>query len=134
MTPEQARQALNRMHADFQVDREHPYGYGNHAQHKDFVDYSTRLHTIIANAEAEAKDAREAEALEDARAEVGDLTPEQCLIRAKELTLTPGYINCTMAPEERAKLAKEISTLYLVGCQQEPETSTPEEEEVDDDL
>jgi hypothetical protein len=128
--PEQAQQALNRLRADALADPEHPAFFSAHPQARDFAEYSTRLYKVIATAEVEAKDLAAAQALEAARAETGDLTPAECLARARELTLTHGYVNGTMAPEERAALAKEISTLYLVGCQQEP--STPEEMETED--
>jgi len=131
LTAEQAQRALNRMHADALTDKEHPYFNGNHPQHKDFVDYFTSLHTILATDEADRQDAAAQQALEDARAETGDLTPAECLARGKMLMRTKGYLNGSLPPEERAKLAKEIDALYLVGCQQEP--STPEEMETDDD-
>jgi hypothetical protein len=136
LTAAEAQQALNRLRADALSDSEHPAFNGNHPQSGDFAEFTRRLYAVLAQAEAEAKDAAAAQALEDARDETGDLTPEQCLARAKVLMKTKGYIvdDGTLSPEERAALSKEISTLYRVGCQQEPETSTPEEEEVDDDL
>jgi hypothetical protein len=131
LTPQEAQAALNAMHAGGQ---EHPLFDGNHPQHADFTAYSTKLYALIAQADAEEKDAAAVQALEDARAETGDLTPAECLARARELMMTPGYLNHTMPPEERAALAKEISTLYLVGCQQEPSTPEEMEMETDDEL
>jgi len=133
LTPEQAQRALNRMHADFQSDRDHPFGNSGHAQHRDFADYSTKLHTILATAKAEAEDTAATQELAAALAETQGFSPAECLARATKLTLTPGYVNRTMAPEERADLAKEIAALYLAGCH-EPEPSTPEETETDDDV
>jgi len=134
LTAEQASAAVRRLHADCQSDLEHPFLNRNHAQHRDFADYSAGLYRIIVEGEAEEKDAAAAAALEDALAETQGLSPAECLARATKLTLTPGYVNGTMPPEERAKLAREITTLYRAGSQQEPDSSTPEEEEISDDL
>ena len=129
MTAAEAKRALNKMKADALADKEHPAFNSQHPQSKDFADYSTRLYTIIATAEAEAADALEAQALEAALEATDGMTPEQCLARARELTLTPGYVNGTMAPEERAKLATEISTLYRAGTH----NPDPDEEQVEDE-
>lgn len=131
LTAEQAQQALNKMHADVQCDRDHPFGNANHAQHKDFSAYSTRLHTILATDEADRQDAAAAQALEDARDATGDLSPAECLTRGRELLKTAGFLSGSMPPDERAALGKEISALYLVGCQ-EPEPT--QETEIDDDV
>lgn len=127
LTPQEAQAALNALHAG---GLEHPLFDSNHPQHADFTRYSTKLYALIATAEAEAKDAAQAQELEDALAATDGMTPAECLTRARELMKTPGYVTGAMEPEESAKLAKEINSLYLVGCQ--PEPSTPEDQEDDE--
>lgn len=131
LTAKQAQAAVHKMHADVLADKEHPLLSGSHPQHGDFVKFSTQLHRIIIEAEADQQDALQAEKLEDARAEVGDLTSQQCLDRGKMLLATPGYLDGSMPQAERAKLKKEIDACYLVGSQ--PETSTPDETENDNE-
>jgi hypothetical protein len=132
MTAEEAQRALNKMRADALSDREHPAFFSGHPQACDFNAYSQQLYRIIAEAEAEAKDAAAVQALEDARAETGDLTPAECLARAAKLGATPGYVTGTLPPDERAKLAKEIGALYLVGTRT-PDPDAEQAEETGDE-
>ena len=134
LTAAEASKRVNALNAACAGDPDHPYFCGNHAQHKDFVDYSRQLHRIIIEAEAEEKDAAAAQKLEDARAVTGDLTAQQCLDRGRALLKTKGYLDGTMPEAERAELKKQIDAAFLCGCK-EPEPSTPAEtEDNDDDL
>ena len=126
LTAAEAQAALNAMRAG---GLQHPLFDCNHPQHADFVAYNTQLHTIIAKAKADEQDAAEAQELEAAFEATAGLTPEQCLAKASALTMTDGFINHTMAPEERAKLAQEISTLYRAGTH----TPDPDAEQVEDE-
>ena len=78
LTPAEAQMAVNKMNADFGSDPQHPFYYGNHPQHKDFVDYSRRLHTIIAEGTNAAQEAREQEQV---RALLEGDTPKQRALR-----------------------------------------------------
>jgi hypothetical protein len=137
LTAAEASKRVNALNAACAGDPDHPYFCGNHAQHKDFVDYSRQLHRIIIEAEAEEKDAAAAQKLEDARAVTGDLTPAECMARGKKLLKTPGFLDGKMEPEARAELQRQIDAMFLVGCQEpepepEPEPSTEEMENSDD--
>lgn len=139
LTAAEAKMAVNKLHADARSDLEHPLLTGNHPQHQDFLKFSTQLHRIICEAEADAKDAAAAAKLEDARAVTGDLTPAECMAHGRALLKTKGYLDGKMEPEARAELKKQIDAAFLVGCQEpepepDPEPSTPEEEEIPDDL
>jgi hypothetical protein len=136
LTAAEASQRVNEMNAAYAADPQHPAFCNSHPQSKDFAEYSMQLYTIIATAEAEAKDAVQAQELEAALEATNGLTPGECLSRAKMLMATPGYIDgsYTLDSKERAKLSKEINVLYLAASQQEPETSNPEKEEISDDL
>ena len=130
LTAKQAQAVVHKMHADVLADPAHPLLNGAHPQHADFVRFSSQLHRIICEADAEAKDAAAAEKLEAARAVTGDLTAQQCLDHGRALLKTKGYLDGRMEPKERAALQKEIDSCFLVGCQPEPST---EEMETDAD-
>jgi hypothetical protein len=127
LTAAEAQAALNALHAGGLT---HPLYDRSHAQHRDFVNYSMRLHTIIATAEADRQEAAAAAALEAALAATAGMTPQQCLDRAAALMATPGYAEGRLPAEERAKLSKEITNLYLAA---DTKSSTPAEMEDDDD-
>jgi len=128
MTSEEAGAVLRQMYAD---GLEHPLFDQNHPQHRDYVAYSTRLRRLIIQDESDQQDALQAQKLEDARAEVGDLTPAECMARGRALLKTKGYLDGTMESKERAALQKEIDSCFLVGCQ-EPEPN-PDEMENDNE-
>jgi hypothetical protein len=118
LTAEQASAAVRRMSADCQSDPEHPFLNRNHAQHADFVGVSTRLHTVIATAEADRQDVAEREKLD---AETQGLSPAECLAKGRALLKTEGYLSGEMPLDEHAELKRQIDLLYLAGSQ-EPET------------
>jgi hypothetical protein len=132
LTPEQAQAAVHKMHADVLADKEHPLLTGGHPQHADFVRFSSQLHRVILEAEADAKAAVAAQKLEDARAVTGDRTPAACMAHGRALLKTKGYLDGTMPEAERAELKKQIDAAFLCGCQ-EPEPSPLDETEIDDD-
>jgi hypothetical protein len=133
LTAAEAKMAVNKLHADARSDLEHPLLTGSHPQHQDFVRFSSELHRIIIQDEADQQDAAAAAKLEAARAIVGDRTPAESLARGRELLKTPGYLDGKMEPKERAALKRQIDAAFLVGCQEpEPEPSTEEMENSDD--
>ena len=132
MTPLEARQVLNRLRADILADRAHPFNETGHPQHEDFSACFKQLNTIIQQG---ATDAQAERAAEELAADLGDdvnLTPLQCLARAKELLRTPGYIIGTgsLLSAERERLTRKIHALHQVA-NQDPEPT--QEMEIDPD-
>ena len=135
LTPDEAKRAVHRLRADILADPRHPFNDSNHAQHGDFSDCFRELNSIIAQDENDVQAERAARERADALGEDVALTPAECLDRAEELMKTPGYLAGTLPVKDREYLTRKIHALHEAAAnQQEPDPSTPEEEEISDEL
>jgi len=133
MEPDEARRAANKFRADILADRDHPYNDPAHPQHADFSAHFRQLYGIINEGEADAQADATAQELAEALGEDAGLSPAECLARAKELLLTPGYVTGTgtLSSGDREKLTRKIHALHTVARQ---ETSALNTEVNDDEL
>lgn len=133
MEPEDAKRAKNKFRADVLADRDHPYNVGStHPQFEDFSAHYRTLNSIIQQGEADAQADATAQELAEALGEDAGLSAPECLARAESLLRSDGYISQTMPQAQREKLTKKIHALHTAASQQE--TSTPADQENDDDL
>lgn len=54
ITPDEAQEVLNKINADSMADREHPWVYGNHPQHENFVSRVNELNKVLYQDEDES--------------------------------------------------------------------------------
>jgi hypothetical protein len=126
LSPEAARKALNKLRADILADREHPYNDALHTQHEDAVRVFRDLNAMIRAGDEDAASAAKIADLEDALGEDIDLSPPECLARARKLMRIPGYLTpepgAPKMPEgAREKLRRKIHALHEYAARVEGE-------------